>query len=516
MCREARPKACCSRSCKGGEGGTPSRRPARAGVIYAGPELRTPGLLYDGANIIAAMEQGEISMQPFKYHVFVCDQKKPEGLPCCSGRGSEKVIESLRREVGTRGLADDVQITTSGSLGLCEHGPNMVVYPEGVWYSGVHPHDVREIVESHFVNGEPVKRLMRSEAADVKAEICGNRDRYLASLKAKNQAGMLPDDLNQTIRAFQESRVILTAVELDLFTAVGNGGTAEQVAAKAGTNARASEMLMNALVAMGLLLKSGDVFTNTALSSRFFREGSPDNARMPLMHIVRLWNTWSTMTDCVRAGTSVLKREDREGAASPDTWTRAFIAAMHHNARERAPHIIRAIGMDGVRRAVDLGGGSGAYAIAFVQASPNLHVDVLDLPNVLKLTGEYVKTAGVTEHITLRPGDLRSDNFGNGYDLALLSAICHMFSEDENRDLIKRAYAALAPGGRLVIQDFILEEDKTAPKSATLFSLNMLVGTESGASYSEPEYENWMQEAGFTEVARVRLPGPSGLMVGRK
>lgn len=455
-------------------------------------------------------------MQPFKYHVFVCDQKKPEGVPCCSGRGSEKVIEALRREVGVRGLGNDVQITTSGSLGLCENGPNMVVYPEGVWYSGVQPRDVREIVEAHFVNGQPVQRLMRSETTELKNEICCNRDRYFASLKAKNDAGALPDDLNQTIRAFQESRVILTAVELDLFTEVGNGGTAEQIAAKAGTNTRATEMLMNALTAMGLLLKSGDVFTNTALSSRFFREGSPDNARMALMHTVRLWNTWTTMTDCVREGTSVLKREDREGVASPEMWTRAFIAAMHHNARERAPHVIRAVGLDSARRAIDLGGGSGAYAIAFAMANPNLHVDVLDLPNVLKLTNEYVTEAGLAERVTLKPGDLRSDSFGTGYDLALLSAICHMFSENENRDLIRRAYEALDPGGRLVVQDFILEPDKTTPKSATLFSLNMLVATEGGASYSELEFENWMREAGFAEVTRVRLPGPSGLMIGRK
>ncbi|HYG98595.1 MAG TPA: methyltransferase [Terriglobales bacterium] len=455
-------------------------------------------------------------MQPFKYHVFVCDQKKPEGLPCCSAHGSEKVIEAMRREVASRHLANDVQITSSGSLGLCEHGPNIVVYPEGVWYSAVQPRDVREIVESHFVNGTPVQRLMRTNADDVKSEICQNRDRYLASLKSKDASGTLPDDLNQTIRGFQESRVILTAVELDLFNAVGNGATAAQAASKTGTNPRALEMLMNVLVSMGLLIKSGDVFTNTALSSRYFRDSSPDNARMALMHTVRLWKTWSTLTDCVRAGTSVLKREDREGEASPDMWTQAFIAAMHHNARERAPHLIRAVGLDGVRRMIDLGGGSGAYAIAFALANPSLRVDVLDLPNVLPLTSEYVNSAGLQERVTLKAGNLRSDGFGSGYDLALLSAICHMFDEEENRSLIGRAYDALETGGRLVIQDFILDADKTAPRSAALFSLNMLVATEAGASYSEPEYESWMRDAGFKEVTRVRLPGPSGLMVGRK
>ena len=98
--------------------------------------------------------------------------------------------------------------------------------------------------------------------------------------------------------------------------------------------------------------------------------------------------------------------------------------------------------------------------------------------------------------------------------MILVSAICHMLSPTENRDLLRRCRRALAPGGRVVIQDFILEEDKTAPKWAALFSLNMLVGTEGGASYNESEYRTWLGEAGFHEVTRVRLPGPRGLMLG--
>ena len=76
-------------------------------------------------------------MEPFRYHVFICDQKKPEGVPCCPARGAAETIEALRKEVAARGLLDEVQITTCGSLGLCDRGPNLVVYPEGVWYSGV-------------------------------------------------------------------------------------------------------------------------------------------------------------------------------------------------------------------------------------------------------------------------------------------------------------------------------------------------------------------------------------------
>ena len=106
------------------------------------------------------------------------------------------------------------------------------------------------------------------------------------------------------------------------------------------------------------------------------------------------------------------------------------------------------------------------------------------------------------------------DDFGSGYDLILMNAICHMFSEDQNRDIFRRARQALAPNGRLAVQDFILNPDKTGPQHAALFSLNMLVNTDAGASYSESEYTHWMKAAGFTEVSRIQLPGPSGLIVG--
>jgi len=97
----------------------------------------------------------------------------------------------------------------------------------------------------------------------------------------------------------------------------------------------------------------------------------------------------------------------------------------------------------------------------------------------------------------------------------MLNAICHMFSEAQNQEIFRRAYQALAPNGRLVVQDFILNPDKTEPQQAALFSLNMLVGTDAGASYSEVEYAQWMKGAGFTEVARINMPGPSDLIVGR-
>lgn len=452
-------------------------------------------------------------MEPFRYHVFVCDQQKPEGVPCCSARGSGDVLAALRREIRVRGLEDEVQVTTCGSLGLCESGPNMVVYPEGTWYSGVGAEDIPEIVRSHFQEGTPVEGLVRTDAAVLRAEILANREKRYAAERAREAAGVLPDNLQNQIRGFQESRAILTALELDVFTAVGEGGSAAQVAAKIGADARSIEMLLNALASLRLLTKHEGIFRNSPAAARYLAAGSRDNARPAMLHTAHLWHRWSTLTGAVRAGTAI----DRQEPGGPsEAWTEAFIAAMHRNAAERAPIVVRAVGAEKVRRMLDVGGGSGAYSIAFARANAALRADILDLAAVEPIAQRHIREAKVEDRVHVRAGDLRSDLLGEGYDLVFISAICHMLSPEENLDLLRRSREALAPGGRVVIQDFILEADKTAPRFGALFALNMLVGTRAGNSYSGPEYMGWLGEAGFREIRHVRLPGITGLMIGSR
>src|ERR1035438_1646756 len=162
---------------------------------------------------------------------------------------------------------------------------------------------------------------------------------------------------------------------------------------------------------------------------------------------------------------------------------------------------------------LDVGGGSGAYSIAFAQANPALRADILDLATVEPIARRHILGAGRANMLNVRPGDLRSGPLGEGYDLVYVSAICHMLDPGENLDLLRRCREALAVGGRVAIQDFILEADKTSPRFAALFALNMLVGTKAGSSYSEPEDATWLADAGFDEISHVRLPGPTGLMI---
>jgi len=301
-------------------------------------------------------------------------------------------------------------------------------------------------------------------------------------------------DLLATLRAFQESRVLLTALELDLFRILGKGATGVDAAARTSTDARALEMLLNALVALGALEKEGGVFRCTSESAVFA------TARGGLMHTVRKWNTWSTLTDCVRTGTTA---KPPEGERDEEA-TAFFIGAMHARALPVAGRLAEVIGTQGPTRMLDLGGGAGTFALAFARANPLLQAVVLDLPAVVPLAERHIQEAGLAGRVQTLAGDLRSSDLGTNYDLLLASAVCHILSEAENQDLFRRCARALKSGGRLVLREFILDPDRTSPKEAALFALNMLTGTARGNVYTEAEYRDWLGSAGFRTVVRHR------------
>ena len=249
-------------------------------------------------------------MRPFRYHVLVCTQQKTENVTSCAAAGVAEVVDTLHEELGKQGLADEVIVSTTGCLGACDLGPVMIVYPDETWYGPVKPADVAEIIASHLKTGRPVARLMIGDEARLRAEILDHREKYLAAVAARDKAGILPDNISllETLRGFMSSRALLTALELDVFTAVGSGLSAQQVAGKLGTDARATEMLLNVLVSLKLLTKKDDIFCNTPITARFLSADSPDNARPGLMHTVHLWDSWSTLTECVRRGGPVAKR----------------------------------------------------------------------------------------------------------------------------------------------------------------------------------------------------------------
>ena len=180
-------------------------------------------------------------MEPFRFHLFVCTQQKPEGVASCPASGSFAVLDALDRETQARGLGHEVQLTTCGCMGLCDEGPVMVAYPAGVWYRRVRPSDVGEILDTHVGGGKQVERLVWNDAPAMKAMSIEHGEKFRAAMAARDKAGMLPDRIEQMIRGFMPSRCILTALELDVFTAVGEGANAEQIGTRVHANARAVE-----------------------------------------------------------------------------------------------------------------------------------------------------------------------------------------------------------------------------------------------------------------------------------
>ena len=321
------------------------------------------------------------------------------------------------------------------------------------------------------------------------------------------------EDLRNSLFAFRASRIVLTAFELGIFTALGKRErSAQGVASELNTDPRATDRLMNALCALRLLRKKNGIFVNSSLAARYLVRGNP-RYLAGLAHTTRLWNSWTTLTPAVGRGGTVI-RDGRKGRSA--AMIGGFIASMHERASLQAADTVRLINLGSVRRTLDIGGGSGAYSIAMVRAEKKIRATVFDLPEVIRLTEEYVRREGLSERFDFLSGDFNRSRFGSGYDLILLSAIVHMNPPERNRRLLAKAAKALNPKGQLVIQDYIMNRDRTRPALGAIFALNMLVGTEGGDTYTEAEVREWMKSSGLSGIVRRDTPFSSSLMIARK
>ncbi|MBW1848630.1 MAG: hypothetical protein JRJ27_16165, partial [Deltaproteobacteria bacterium] len=182
----------------------------------------------------------------------------------------------------------------------------MVVYPDGIWYTGLTPKRVSKIVKDHIGNNTPVEDFLLKDAETLKKEIIAHDQMVLTMKTIMEKAGVIPEELNQFMRGFMESRIFLTAIELDLFTAIGSGAAAPEIAKKIKTDPRATEALLNALAAIDVLDKNENSFRNKPLTARYLVKDSEHDSRIAAMHIVGLWHRWSTLTECLKKGTSVI------------------------------------------------------------------------------------------------------------------------------------------------------------------------------------------------------------------
>jgi cyclopropane fatty-acyl-phospholipid synthase-like methyltransferase len=322
-----------------------------------------------------------------------------------------------------------------------------------------------------------------------------------------------PTEFLETLSSYRISRIILTAHELDLFSILSDQSLSSvSVADKAGTDPRATDRLMNALVAIGLLTKSESLFRNTDFSAQFLVRNSPAFLGN-LSHQVHLWKTWSTLTDAVKKGTSVTIRETF--GERDETWLNSFIAAMHSRTQQAA-EVAKELNLKGVRQMLDIGGGSGAFTFAFIRENPGIKGIVFDLPAVIQITQKYIGKEGFSGSVTTLGGDYLSDDFGKGFDLILISAVIHINSQEENRELIRKSAEALNAGGQLVILDHIMDDDRVKPEVGAIFAINMLVGTEKGDTYTEKEITEWMTVAGLRNIHYKKTRLATQLLIGTK
>jgi predicted O-methyltransferase YrrM len=321
------------------------------------------------------------------------------------------------------------------------------------------------------------------------------------------------EDIRVLANSFRESRVLLTAIELKIFTVLDKHMlTSNEVSEKINSNSRAADRLMNVLCGMGLLKKVHGKFYNSDLSSKYLIEGKPDFMGN-LYHVNNLWETWSNLTASVIKGSSVANDEEE---SDEDNWVEAFIGAMHYRGVNQGRILAMMIDLSNVKTMLDVGGGSAAFAMEIVKKNPDIIAFVLDLPYVIPLTKRYVNEAGLSDKFSFVEGDYLTKDFEGSYDLILLSAIVHINNYEQNKMLIKKCADALNKNGMIIINDFIMNEDRTKPYHGALFSLNMLVGTENGDTYTEKEIREWFESAGLSKIERKNTSFGSDLMIAVK
>ncbi|MGP8153499.1 MAG: methyltransferase [Smithella sp.] len=305
-------------------------------------------------------------------------------------------------------------------------------------------------------------------------------------------------------RQFMESRILLSAAEMNLFTLLdGMPSTAKDLAGQLHADLRGLTILLDALVTMDLLSKQEDntyLFATDAAS--FLTDKSPRSVLPMIHHAAHLWESWSDLTFKVKG--HGLTKPLASNARDVDEM-RAFIGAMHVVGMPLARKIVTAIQPGSAKNLIDVGGASGTYTIAFLKAAPEMKATLFDRPAVIQIARERLIEAEVLDRVCLVAGDFYEDELPEGHDLALLSAIIHQNSPRENVELFRKVLRAIVSGGRIIIRDHVMEPGRTKPKDGAIFAVNMLVNTEGGSTYTFDEIRNWLKEAGFASVRYLKV-----------
>ncbi|MBI2789758.1 MAG: methyltransferase domain-containing protein [Elusimicrobia bacterium] len=313
------------------------------------------------------------------------------------------------------------------------------------------------------------------------------------------------DRLIDEIMGYRKAKILMVAAYLDVFTPLVSPKSSDELARTLALDARALEILLDALAAMGYLRKRGWHYANAPISSLYLVRGQPGYMGDNLKYQEMIWDAWGDLKHSLSKGGAVRPLEywllRRKG------FTQEYIRGMDNIARGPAAEVAARVAPSPGARLLDVGAGPGTYSLAFLRADPEMTATLLDLPSTLKVTrkvlAEHPRLAARTR---LKAGNYRDASFGREeYDLVLLSHITHDESPEVNRRLIEQSMSALKPGGRIIIHDFMLDAGRVAPVFGALFSVHMLAYTEGGRTYTAGEYAKWLRRAGFRRLKNHRI-----------
>ncbi|MET0516941.1 MAG: class I SAM-dependent methyltransferase [Nitrospiraceae bacterium] len=310
------------------------------------------------------------------------------------------------------------------------------------------------------------------------------------------------EDFRDTVSAYRLPGVIISALELDLFTAIGRKSWAIADLAKTmGVSERGLDILCRNLAMCGLLTKRGARYRNSRLAATQLNRTHSAYRGAYIDLLRNHWGDWLGLTDSVRTGLPV----DRETIEDTE-YRRQFTWAMHHRSKDVASEVARKISLRSARTLLDLGGGPATYALAFLQRNAQLQATVCDRQAALDVAQQVAAGKRAGARLSYLPLDFMTDPLQGRYDVVWLSNVLHIYSAAENQALFKRILPALNPNGRLIIQDaFLQDKEGIYPADASLFAVTMLLSTPAGNTYSVQDTIKWLRQAGYVSVKPIKM-----------
>lgn len=322
------------------------------------------------------------------------------------------------------------------------------------------------------------------------------------------------DPVDRMASGYRACQILLTANRLGLFEQLTEGPlSTENLSSRLEADHRGIRILCDALVAEGLLERRHDGYRNGPLVEQYLLRSSPVSRVHSLHHTAKLYERWGRLHAAVVHGQPVPDEQLDPALVGNEEQ---FAKAMADVGRVSAAETSKVLDLAGVRRLLDIGGGPAIYAIEFARRNPALEVVVFDSEATLTVAESNIRAAELEDRVTCRSGNALEDELGGTYDLIFISNVVHIYSATTNRQLLGRCATALEPGGRLVIKDFLLDDDRLGPPGGAVFAVNMLVSTEGGDCYTVSEVNDWLAEHGLQFESLADVATKSRLLTSRK